>query len=122
MTTTDKHENKSRNIYRKFLYNMFLIGLTGYGGGSSLIPLIEKKIVGIIDTEENLNSDIVIAGITPGAMPVEIASGIGKRNFGVMGMIAGPIMIAFPGSILAILLLILFSNLQSNYTSVLGRV
>lgn len=64
------------------------IGCIGFGGGSALIPVIEEEIVKKqkLDTRENLDKDIIVASITPGALPVEIAASVGKRNFGRAGM------------------------------------
>lgn len=63
---------------------MLKIGCIGFGGGSALIPVLQKEAVqdkGLI-TEDELDSDIVAASITPGALPVEIAAGIGKLPVG----------------------------------------
>lgn len=109
----------SENYFKKFLLTMIQIGLTGFGGGTALIPLIENRIVGTIDSEANISKDVIVSGITPGAMPVEIASGIGRRNFGLKGMIYGPILIGLPGTISSVVLLIFFHFFQSELYSVL---
>ena len=60
---------------------MFKIGAVGFGGGTALIPVIEEEVVNnnnIIDDTE-FNKDVIIANITPGALPVEIAAGIGRK-------------------------------------------
>lgn len=92
------------------------IGCIGFGGGSALIPVIEEEIVKKqkLDTRENLDKDIIVASITPGALPVEIAASVGKRNFGRAGMIMGAVMMAFPGTLASILLMTILSVMQEQ--------
>ena len=69
---------------------MLKIGFIGFGGGSALIPVIEDEVVekDRIVTEEEFNDDVMIASITPGALPVEVATGIGRQASGLKGMAA----------------------------------
>ena len=71
-------------LFSTFLLNILKIGCLGFGGGSALIPIFEDVFVGEnkLDTKENFDKDIIVASLTPGALPIEIASSIGKRNFG----------------------------------------
>lgn len=80
--------------FRRFLRSMFYIGCIGFGGGSALIPIIEQEIAEKqgLDAKQNIDKDVVVASITPGALPVEIAASIGRRGFGRKGMIAGLLM------------------------------
>lgn len=100
--------------FSTFLLNILKIGCLGFGGGSALIPIFEDVFVGEnkLDTKENFDKDIIVASLTPGALPIEIASSIGKRNFGKKGMILGGIMMALPGIIASLLLITLLSALQ----------
>lgn len=86
----------------QFIRSMFWIGCIGFGGGSALIPVIEKEIADRqgIDEKQNIDKDVVVASITPGALPVEIAASIGRRKFGIRGMIAGAVMMALPGALM----------------------
>ena len=70
------------------------------GPTSPLIPVIEDEIVekNQIVTEEQFNNEVMIASITPGALPVEIASGIGYQTAKNKGMIAVATAMAFPGA------------------------
>ena len=56
------------------------IGSIGFGGGTALIPVIEQEMVDKrkVVTKEEYDSAVIIASITPGALPVEISGGIGK--------------------------------------------
>ena len=100
----------------RFLLSMAKVACIGFGGGSALIPVMETEFVEKqgLDKKDTFDKDVIIASITPGALPVEIASSIGRRNFGYKGMILGAIMMALPGSILTFFLLSLLKNVQTS--------
>ncbi|MCD8014777.1 MAG: chromate transporter [Lachnospiraceae bacterium] len=111
--------------WKTLVGSMLKIGLVGFGGGNALVPLIEKSIVGReLVSQDDFDEDVVIANITPGALPVELASGVGKRVLGRRGMLAAALAMAVPGVFLTILLLILVSSvgerilLQVQYLTV----
>lgn len=106
---------KKKGLLRYFLA-MSKVGCIGFGGGSILIPVIESEVVDRckFDTKEQYNKDVVVASITPGALPVEIAGSFGRRNFGWQGMLLGSVGIAFPGALLTLLLLTAFSMVQDE--------
>lgn len=98
--------------FMSMITTMLKIGFIGFGGGTALIPVIEEEIVekNKIVTEEQFNNEVMIASITPGALPVEIASGIGYQTDGNRGMMAAASAMAFPGAFLTVLFLVLFSS------------
>mgnify|MGYP000384867859 CR=1 FL=1 len=107
---------------RKFIsmtMTMLKIGFIGFGGGSALIPVIEDEVV-----EEEFNDDVMIASITPGALPVEVATGIGRQASGLKGMAAAATAMALPGALLTVLLQAVISSAgsvvksQINYLSI----
>lgn len=100
----------------RFVLSMGKVGCIGFGGGSALIPVIEDEIITgqQLDTKEHYDKDVVVASITPGALPVEIAASLGKRNFGVKGMFLGALLMAFPGAFVTVLLLTVLSTVQSG--------
>ena len=100
----------------KLFSSMAKIGVIGFGGGNALIPIIHKNIVeeeGLVSQEE-YEEDVLVASITPGALPVEIAGGIGRRLAGWKGMMAGSVGMAFPGVFLTILLLSFLTELEAG--------
>lgn len=113
-----KH-TKKRSFFQ-FLISMFKIGCIGFGGGSALIPVLEREFIGAdetqekLDTKENFDKDILIASLTPGALPVELASSLGWRNFGAKGMILGAVFMALPGVIASLLLLTVLSRFRER--------
>ena len=102
--------------FGKFLLGMLKIGCIGFGGGSALIPLIEREFVGEgkLEKKENYDKDILVASLTPGALPVELASSLGWRNFGVKGMLLGAVCMALPGALATILLLTVLQPLREK--------
>lgn len=101
---------------------MFKIGAIGFGGGTALIPVIEREVVeqSKIVTEEEYNRDVMIASITPGALPVEVATGIGREVAGNKGMIAAATAMALPGAFLTLFLLVLFSGMSDTMRTQIG--
>ena len=108
----------------QFIRSMFWIGCIGFGGGSTLIPVIEKEIADRqgIDEKQNIDKDVVVASITPGALPVEIAASIGHRKFGIRGMIAGAVMMALPGALMTVALVAVLSVFQEKILSVVNMI
>lgn len=85
-----------------------------------MIPVIEREIVQRqgLDQKQNIDKDVIVASITPGALPVEIAASIGRRNFGIKGMVSGAFMMACPGAVWTVLLAAFFSVSRSRILDV----
>lgn len=100
--------------------SMLRIGAIGFGGGNALIPVIEEEVVrrGQLVSKRDYEEDVVAACVTPGALPVEIAAGIGRRLGGYTGMMLAASMMALPGSIMTILILAVLTGGQG--VSLLG--
>lgn len=95
----------------KFAAAMLKVGVIGFGGGSALIPVIEKEFVTDqrLETKKNYDRDVLVASLTPGALPVELASSIGLRCYGCPGMILGAVCMALPGAAAALAAIALLS-------------
>jgi len=95
---------------------MFKIGCIGFGGGSALIPVLEKEAVTkkSLVSKDEFDRNVVVASITPGALPVEIASGIGLSVASYPGMVIAAMAMALPGAIVTVLLLTLFANMEAE--------
>ncbi|MBQ8040234.1 MAG: chromate transporter [Lachnospiraceae bacterium] len=101
---------------KSLLASTLKIGFIGFGGGSALIPVIQKTVVEekkLVDQTE-YEEDVVVASVTPGALPVEISGSIGKRIAGWKGMLVGSIGMAFPGVFLTLALLSVISYVDEN--------
>lgn len=93
---------------------MTKIGCLAFGGGNALIPIMQKELM-----EENkainaddFDEDVVVASITPGALPIEIAGGVGSRRHGWQGMLIGSVGMALPGVLLTLVFLPWLSGLS----------
>lgn len=96
------------------IFSMFKIGCIGFGGGSALIPVIEREVVGKQrQKQSDYDKTVVVASITPGALPVEIATGTG-REYGISGMLGSACAMAFPGALLTVLLLTVLAGLSNT--------
>ncbi len=86
---------------------MFKIGCIGFGGGSALIPIMEKEAVEQNDfmTDEEYTNSTVIANITPGALPVKLGGIIGDKVAGPTGMLICSILTSLPGVLIMLILL-----------------
>lgn len=94
--------------------SMLRIGAIGFGGGNALIPVIEAEVVqrGQLVSKRDYEEDVVAACITPGALPVEIAAGVGRRIGGYAGMLLAATMMALPGALLTVLILSVLNGEQ----------
>lgn len=95
----------------QILLRFLKIGVIGFGGGSALIPVIEREIVGEngpMDEQEFLKHTVV-ANITPGALPVKLGATCGYQLGGTLGALAGAYGAMLPGVFLTVLILSLFS-------------
>lgn len=97
---------KPLTIFLRFLK----IGIIGFGGGSALIPVIEKEIVGQNAMEEKeYIKHTVIANITPGAQPVKLGATCGYQLGGIGGALAGAYGSMLPGVLITLFIMALFS-------------
>ena len=86
------------------------IGAIGFGGGTALIPVIEREAIekNPIITKDNFREELVLQGITPGALPLKVACGVGVGHSGIFAVTLS-YSVAFVGLFLAILLTTLLS-------------
>jgi len=92
----------------ELIKSMLKIGTIGFGGGNALIPVIESEVVENkkMVSKADYDMDVVSACVTPGALPVEIAAGVGKRAKGNLGMVVAATMMALPGALMTIAFLL----------------
>lgn len=83
------------------------IGCVGFGGGTALIPILEGEMVQKRKaiSKEDFDEAVLVAGITPGALPVEISGCIGKKAAGLSGMFLAAMCMALPGVVLTVLMM-----------------
>lgn len=83
------------------------VGLLGYGGGPSSIPLIHKEIVERYESmsDEEFSDILAIGNTLPGPIATKMAGYIGYRLAGIPGMLSALIASVLPTVVLMIVLL-----------------
>lgn len=97
------------------IFNSFLkIGLIGFGGGPSMIPLIHDEVVKRRQwvTDDDFANILAIANTLPGPIATKLPGYIGYRVSGIPGCILGVVAIAVPMIFAMIALLGAFNHYQ----------
>ena len=94
----------------------FRVGIMGYGGGPSSIPLVHKEVV---DKYKWMDSDefgdiLALGNALPGPIATKMAGYIGYRVGGVFGMISALAATIIPTLILMILLLTVLNTYKDE--------
>ncbi|WP_112181923.1 MULTISPECIES: chromate transporter [Paraliobacillus] len=90
----------------------FRVGMLGYGGGPSSIPLVQKEVVGKykwMDEEEFANV-LALGNSLPGPIATKMAGYIGYRVAGIVGMISAVLATIVPTIAILIILLTFLSS------------
>lgn len=92
--------------------SFFIIGATGYGGGSALAPLVHREAVEKHQwlTEEEFIDVVAIANMLPGPSMVEMASAVGYKKAGVLGATIASFAITLPIMIVFTLFMVLLNR------------
>ena len=102
---------KNLELYRTF----FKIGFFTFGGGLSMLPILEKEI---IDKKkwtnyENLIDYYAIGQLTPGIIAVNVSTFVGLKINGLIGGIFATFGVITP----SIIIISILSSIIKNYTS-----
>ncbi|MFT4416379.1 chromate transporter [Fredinandcohnia humi] len=94
----------------------FRVGMLGYGGGPSSIPLVHKEVV---EKYKWMNDDefadvLALGNTLPGPIATKMAGYIGYRVAGVLGMINAVLATIVPTIILMIVLLTFLSSFKDQ--------
>jgi len=102
----------------KELLNLFItflkIGITTFGGGYAMLPILEREVViknkWVTNTE--LTNYYAVGQCTPGIISVNVATLIGYKKKGLLGSIIATLGIICP----SIIIILLIANLISNFS------
>ncbi|MDI5935898.1 chromate transporter [Halomonas kalidii] len=97
---------------RKIFFSFLRIGLLGFGGGPSMIPLVHQEVVkrhGWLEDEEFADI-LAIANTLPGPIATKMPGYIGYRIGGPTGCVTAVLAVILPMIVTMILLLGLFSR------------
>lgn len=106
---------------RQVLSAMFTAGVIGFGGGSALIPVMERLTVhkGLL-AAATYTRHVVVANITPGALPVKLAAAAGLSRGGARLSAASAFVVALPGALATLLLMVGISALGADGLNLLN--
>lgn len=97
---------------RKIFLSFLRIGLLGFGGGPSMIPLVHQEVVkrhGWL-AEDEFADTLAIANTLPGPIATKMPGYIGYRVGGTLGCINAVLAVILPMVVAMILLLGVFSR------------
>lgn len=95
--------NKNTDLFAAF----FRVGMLGFGGGPSAIPLFEQEAVKKYKwmTSDEFGDTLALANTMPGPLATKMAGYIGYRVNGVMGCLVALLASVVPTVLLMIILL-----------------
>ncbi|MFP7171091.1 chromate transporter [Terribacillus sp. FSL K6-0262] len=93
-------------VYWQLFMAFFRVGILGYGGGPSSIPLVEKEVVKQYKwmDDEEFGNTLALGNSLPGPIATKLAGYIGYRVGGWLGMISALIANVIPTVVLLIIL------------------
>lgn len=105
-------------IYLQLFFTFFKIGLFTFGGGASMIPIMQQEVISLgWLSEEQLLQYIAIAESTPGPIAINLATFIGSTQGGILGSFLATLGVVLPSFIIILLIAMLFKKF-AEYKSV----
>lgn len=102
-------------IYLTLFLEFFKIGLFTFGGGLSMIPLIEQTVYKYDWITQSQFIDFLgICESTPGPIAINMATYIGSTQAGLLGSIAATLGVVMPSFIIIILIASILKNFTEN--------
>ena len=100
----------------KLFYIFAKIGLTTFGGGYAMLPILKREVVDKykLATEEELMDYYAIGQCTPGIISVNTATFIGHKTAGLAGAITATLGIITPSFFIILLLATFLKNFAEN--------
>ncbi|SDY34141.1 chromate transporter [Evansella caseinilytica] len=97
-------------IHKQLFFAFLRVGLLGYGGGPSSIPLVQKEVVQKYKwmSDEEFSDVLAIGNTLPGPIATKMAGYIGYRIAGYLGMINALAASVIPT---VLLIIVLFASL-----------
>ncbi|MFB9860805.1 chromate transporter [Salinicoccus siamensis] len=101
-------------MHFKIFWVFFKVGMLGYGGGPSSIPLVHKEVVDTHEwmTDETFQDALAIGNVLPGPIATKLGGYIGYLQKGWLGMANAVLATILPTIILMIVLLKLFTEFK----------
>lgn len=92
----------------------FKIGLVTFGGGLSMLPIMERELVDKRKwvTDQDIIDYFAIGQVTPGIIAVNVSTFVGYKRAGVLGGVTGTLGIATPSLIIIMILATFITNIS----------
>lgn len=103
-------------IYLQLFWSFFTIGLFGFGGGYSIVSLIQHEVVDIQGwlTVADFTNIMAISQVTPGPIAINCATYVG---YSATSSIWGSVIATFAVSLPSIVIMILISRFMVTFRS-----
>ncbi|WLD93155.1 chromate transporter [Alkalihalobacillus sp. AL-G] len=100
-------EKKQKNKHISLFAAFFRVGIFGYGGGPSSIPLVHKEVVEQYGwfTDDEFGDLLALGNTLPGPIATKLAGYIGYRVAGIFGLVNAVIATILPSVVAMVALL-----------------
>ena len=118
-TSNENLKIKKKVSLLQLFLSFFKVGIIGFGGGSALIPVIDREIVQSqkMMSAEDYVKHTVIANITPGALPVKLGATCGYQIRGPLGSLICSYSVMLPGVLMTVILIAFISIMGESAIS-----
>lgn len=103
-------------IFLRLMVTFFKIGLFSYGGGLSMLPLLQEEVVANnrwLTTQQFIDM-IAISESTPGPIGINMATYVGFHTAGIAGSILATVSVCAPSLIIVVILAHYFIKFNEN--------
>lgn len=109
-------ERPGRVLHRNIGLAFFRVGMLGFGGGPSSIPLVRQEVVKKYEwmTDEEFGDTLALANTLPGPIGTKMAGYVGYRVAGIWGCLNA----LFASVIPTVMLMIVFLGLLQTYKDI----
>lgn len=100
-------ERQTARLYKELALGFFRVGIFGFGGGPSSIPLVHQEAVKKYEwmSDDDFGDVLALANTMPGPVATKMAGYIGYRVAGIIGMLIALLVNVIPTVIAVIVLL-----------------
>ena len=93
-------------ILLQLIVSFLKIGLFTFGGGLSMLPMLEREVINRRGwcTKEEILDYYALGQCTPGVIAVDVAAFIGYKQKKVVGAIVAPFAVCLPGALITLAL------------------
>lgn len=109
-------ERPGRVLHRNIGWAFFRVGMLGFGGGPSSIPLVHQEVVKKYEwmTDDEFGDTLALANTLPGPIGTKMAGYVGYRVAGIWGCLNALFASTFP----TVILMVAFLGLLQTYKDI----